>query len=119
MVKHDGPIIFSTQRAKGIVHIFDPPKLLKTIRNLYQEHQFLFKYKDSTHITSWNDVVLFYDLTDHTDEDSLTRNAHYFFPTAVETQCTAYTAKVFSKTVSMHLAELAVRFSKYSFTNSA
>lgn len=117
MVQHNGPITFSTQRAKDIVHIFDPPKLLKTIRNLYMQHQFLFNYGDGTCIASWDDVELFYELSEH--KGAIEKTSRYFFPTPDQLQFTTYAAKIFSKTVSTQLAELAINFGKCSITNLA
>lgn len=100
---HKGPIIFSTHKVKNLVHIFDPPKLLRDFRDSYMHYDILFKIQGKERYTSWLDLETWYSMNDN--ERCMREYEDAIFPTTENLCNTTLAAKVFSHTVSSSLLE--------------
>lgn len=87
---------------REIIPIYDPPHLLKGIRNNMLNSSIEFSWKKKSQIATWADIVQLYELdTGDTDTRMLTKLTDYhIYPEKVKKMKVKYAAQVFSHRVS-------------------
>lgn len=108
---YSDPIRFDTPKAKNIIHIFDPPNLLKEIRNCFMYYQFWFKMNGTECTGWWREIEMWYDIID--DHDVIRMYANKIFLKSEDLQRTSYAAKILSNTMQQNLYEMSSDSSKY------
>lgn len=110
LLVHDDPIIFSSGSVKNIVHIFDPPKLLKSIRDCFRQYDCFYRMNNSEFIASWKDIESWYK--ENSKDDSVREYEDKIYIKRENLKRTRYAVKIFSKTVSDGLYGLAYSLCK-------
>lgn len=110
MLAHNDPIIFSSGSVKHIVHIFDPPKLMKSVRDCFRQYDCFFKINNNEFIASWKDIEKWYK--ENSKYDSVREYEDKIYIRRENLIRTGYAVKIFSKTVSDGIYDLAYSLCK-------
>ncbi|KAK9728841.1 hypothetical protein QE152_g16972 [Popillia japonica] len=85
-----------------IVPLFDPPHLLKGIRNNFLEHDATYLYNGKRQVATWNDIVKLYEMDVGDDDTKMCNKLSdvHIYKDKIKKMKVSLAAQVFSRTVS-------------------
>lgn len=83
------------------MHIFDPPKLLKNIRDSFMQYRCMFQLFRTDRVASWDDIELWFERL--ADQEMIEIYADIVSLDEEDQDSTLYAAKLLSKTVAHSL----------------